>query len=56
LWNGGESAVTRIGERLTHELWPIVSPPPAADRISAGIKRTFDPRGVLNPGIFGEHS
>jgi glycolate oxidase FAD binding subunit len=56
LWNGNESAVTRIGERLTPELWPIVSPPPAADRISAGIKRTFDPRGVLNPGIFGEHS
>jgi glycolate oxidase FAD binding subunit len=55
LW-GGESTLTRIGERLTPELWPIVSPPPAADRISAGIKRTFDPRGVLNPGIFGEHS
>jgi glycolate oxidase FAD binding subunit len=47
-------ATTRIGERLPAELWPLCSPPPTADRLSAGIKRTFDPSGVLNFGIFGE--
>jgi glycolate oxidase FAD binding subunit len=44
----------RIGERLPAELWSLCSPPPTGDPISAGIKQTFDPRGVLNPGIFGE--
>ena len=54
LWK--DSAVTRVGERLPPDLWPACSAPPASDRISAGIKRTFDPHGVLNPGIFGERS
>ncbi len=44
----------RIGERLPADLWSLCSPPPTADAISSGIKQTFDPRGVLNPGIFGE--
>jgi glycolate oxidase FAD binding subunit len=55
LW-AGESTMQRIGERLTPELWPACSPSAIADRISQGIKRTFDPHGVLNPGIFGESS
>jgi len=46
----------RIGERLPADLWSLCSPPPTADAISSGIKQTFDPRGVLNPGIFGEPS
>jgi glycolate oxidase FAD binding subunit len=54
LW--GDSMMTRIGERLPAELWPACSPPPIDDRISKGIKRTFDPYGVLNPGIVGEGS
>ncbi len=45
---------SRIGERLPTELWPLCSPPPTADRLSAGIKRAFDPSNVLNVGIFGE--
>lgn len=45
---------TRIGERLPEMLWPVVSPAPIADAISTGIKRTFDPHSVLNPGILGE--
>jgi glycolate oxidase FAD binding subunit len=45
---------TRIGERLDAELWPIISPPPAGDDLSRGIKRTFDPASTLNPGILGE--
>jgi FAD/FMN-containing dehydrogenase len=44
----------RIGERLPDELWSVVAPPPAADRLSVGIKATFDPHRVLNVGIFGE--
>jgi glycolate oxidase FAD binding subunit len=48
------SAVGRIGERLPAELWALCCPPATADSISARIKQTFDPRRVLNPGIFGE--
>jgi glycolate oxidase FAD binding subunit len=45
---------SRIGERLPAELWQLCSPAPTADRLSAGIKRAFDPSNVLNVGIFGE--
>lgn len=48
------AASSRIGERLPAELWPLCSPAPTADRLSAGIKRAFDPNNVLNAGIFGE--
>jgi glycolate oxidase FAD binding subunit len=47
-------ASNRIGERIPEELWPACAPPPAADRLSVGIKRTFDPHSVLNIGILGE--
>jgi glycolate dehydrogenase FAD-binding subunit len=50
------SAIARIGERLPADMWAACSPPPTQDRISAGIKRTFDPYSVLNPGIFGERA
>lgn len=42
----------RIGERLPTELWSIL-PPMSTDIISTGIKRTFDPHGVLNADILG---
>jgi len=45
---------SRIGERLPADLWPLCSPAPTADPLSAGIKRAFDPSNVLNVGIFGE--
>ena len=48
------SAIKRIGERLPADLWPACAPPPTADRLSTGIKRTFDPRHVLNIGILGD--
>ena len=44
----------RIGERLPAEVWSLVSTTPTSDRLSTGIKRTFDPGNVLNPGILGE--
>ena len=38
------SGIARIGERLpAPNCGPRCAPPPAADRLSAGIKRTFDP-------------
>jgi glycolate oxidase FAD binding subunit len=46
------SSPKRVGERLTPELWEQF-PLPASD-IAARIKRAFDPRSVLNPGILGE--
>lgn len=46
------SVGTRIGERMPAALWAGM-PAAAADRISIGIRRTFDPLGVLNPGILG---
>jgi glycolate oxidase FAD binding subunit len=54
-WARPQPDLTRIGERLSAELWAACGSP-TADRISSGIKRTFDPQGVLNPGIFGERS
>ena len=48
------SAITRIGERLPADLWPACAPLPTADHLSSGIKRTFDPRHVLNIGILGD--
>lgn len=54
-WTPSQTNLTRIGERLSPELWAVCDSP-IADRISAGIKRTFDPYGTLNPGIVGERS
>jgi glycolate oxidase FAD binding subunit len=46
-------ASTRIGERLTMELWQRFTPRTQAGEIPARVKRAFDPRGVLNPSILG---
>lgn len=53
---GMTSTATRIGERLPATLWTHCFTPPTADRVSSGVKRTFDPSGVLNVGILGEVS
>jgi len=53
-WFAAPARASRIGERLTTDLWALCSPPPTADQLSAGIKRAFDPNDVLNVGIFGE--
>jgi len=47
------SDATKVYERLPSSLWPLLSPSVTADRISQGIKRAFDPRNLLNPGILG---
>jgi glycolate oxidase FAD binding subunit len=47
------ASVTVIGESMMPEQWQLLAPGPAADRLSVSIKRTFDPAGILNPGILG---
>lgn len=44
---------TRLGERLPMGLWTKVSPIATGSDLAERIKRTFDPSGVLNPGILG---
>lgn len=44
--------VKRVGERLAPELWKHIPPPSSA--VASRIKKAFDPRNVLNPGILGE--
>jgi glycolate oxidase FAD binding subunit len=41
---------SRIAERLPAALWDTM-PAPAAEKLSSAVRRTFDPDGVLNPGI-----
>ncbi|HEY9229420.1 MAG TPA: FAD-binding protein [Gemmatimonadaceae bacterium] len=43
----------RVGERLTSDAWTQIASP-LADALPSRLKQAFDPRGVLNPGIFGE--
>lgn len=47
-------SVTVVCERMPRELWPIISPSVVGDRLSQGIKKAFDPKNILNPGILGQ--
>ena len=47
---------TVIFERLPAPLWPELARPSTIDALSRGVKRTFDPDNILNPGILGESS
>jgi glycolate oxidase FAD binding subunit len=46
-------AGTRVFERLPAVLWSDV-PSSLRTSLERGVKAAFDPRGILNPGIFGE--
>jgi glycolate oxidase FAD binding subunit len=43
---------SRIVEQLPASLWDSIDAP-ARDRLSSDVRRTFDPDGVLNPGVLG---
>jgi glycolate oxidase FAD binding subunit len=43
---------SRIVEQLPAPLWDTMDAP-TRDRLSSDVRRTFDPDGVLNPGILG---
>lgn len=42
-----------IAERLPAAAWAL-QPSPVDDQLAQRLRRTFDPAGILNPGIFGE--
>ncbi|MFL5604644.1 MAG: FAD-binding oxidoreductase [Gemmatimonadaceae bacterium] len=43
-----------VYETLPAEVWSEVSPSVTADPLSRGIKKAYDPFGILNPGILGD--
>jgi glycolate oxidase FAD binding subunit len=45
--------ITCIGERLPASLWSSVTSNPSTRVLSERVRRSFDPDGVLNPGILG---
>lgn len=55
-WLAGVASApgARIFERLPASSWRMAASGAAGDRLSRRIKQTFDPHGVLNPGILGE--
>lgn len=44
---------TVVGERGPEVLWSRGSADPVLQRLAGGVRRAFDPDGVLNPGIMG---
>lgn len=50
----GSGSSEVIFEKLPPDVWSQVSPSVVADPLSQGIKRAYDPHGILNPGILGE--
>ncbi len=54
LQNNGADTSEVIFEKLPADVWREVSPSVVSDELSQGIKRAFDPHGILNPGILGD--
>jgi len=45
------SVATVVGERLPQSLWPMLSQRKSTSDIALGVRRAFDPDGIMNPGI-----
>lgn len=43
-----------VYEKLDPYIWPLVSPSAVSDPLSQGIKKSYDPYNILNPGILGD--
>jgi glycolate oxidase FAD binding subunit len=54
-FDAGDARPTVVAERLPAAVWrdhgPGLAPAPASDRLTLGVRRAFDPHGILNPGI-----
>lgn len=50
----GSHASEVVFEKLPPEIWASVSPSVVSDDLSQRIKRAYDPRNILNPGILGD--
>ena len=42
---------TVVGERLPQSLWPALSQKKSTSALAQGVRRAFDPDGIMNPGI-----
>jgi FAD/FMN-containing dehydrogenase len=42
---------TVVGERLPASLWPTVLQKKSTSALAHGVRRAFDPDGIMNPGI-----
>lgn len=50
----GDGSSQVIFEKLPADVWADVSPSVVADPLSRGIRKAYDPHGILNPGILGD--
>lgn len=48
---GGHATLIRAGEGTRRAVAVFQPEPPAVAAISAGLRRQFDPKGILNPGL-----
>jgi glycolate oxidase FAD binding subunit len=48
--NAGYATLVRAPEALRRAVEPFEPQPPPLRALTARIKRSFDPKGVLNPG------
>lgn len=51
--HGGHATLIRANSALRASVPTFQPLSPALDRIATGLRRKFDPRGILNPGLMG---
>jgi FAD/FMN-containing dehydrogenase len=48
------AAYTVVGERMPASLWSVLSRKRSSDALALGVRRAFDPDGIMNSGILGD--